>query len=247
MGAAAAGTAWALPIISTFNTGAAAASVACSPAGTYVVDWSTFPNTSPSSGVTALTRNLANYPVNIATLGGTTMQFAWEDSTSALVFAGAQNPPGGTGIRPSTSWAGFTGLFSLFKDNALTDDTATLVMNFDRIIRTLTFTIVDIDYAANDFRDRVRIRPRLGATPVSATIAAVNGNPSFDFDTAATGTDVQVTGDASSASNESRGSLTVTVAGPLDSLRLSYVSRDSGVNPSGDQFIGLSDISWQCI
>ena len=94
LGAAAAGAVWVAPAIDSFVTEAAAASLNCSPAGTYTVDWTTFANGAPGAG-------LGFYPWNVATLGGSTLTFSWADNTSSILFTGG-SAPFPTGARPAS-------------------------------------------------------------------------------------------------------------------------------------------------
>lgn len=248
IGAGVAGAAWITPSLDRIATPAAAASLNCTPAGTYTVNWASFANGAPGAAT-------GFYPWTVATLGGTSLVFSWLNSTAYLDWTTTTPAPGPTGARPTQQTGNTTGIFTILKNGAPYQDLTTLRMAFSHNVRNLAFTILDIDYSnTTPFIDQVQLRAFLNGSAVLATYTPSGGtgafgcigatllNPSGSTTSSALTT---YTGTAPVGNTCTRGNLAVSVAGPVDRFDLGYLSNWNGT--AGTQQISLSNITWRCV
>jgi hypothetical protein len=118
-------------------------------------------------------------------------------------------------------------------------ETNTITFTFGRAITKLRFVAADLDYAANNYRDRVTVTgtDALGgaSTPVAAATIAANVTAAANV---ATATTVASCGDASAACNA-----TFDFSTPVKVVTLVYSNFNVTGNPT-EQYIGISNLDF---
>jgi uncharacterized repeat protein (TIGR01451 family) len=133
-------------------------------------------------------------------------------------------------------------------------------LTFATTVRDLTFTIHDIDYTVNQFRDWVHIvgvGPSGNYVPALVTpfsMANVSGpftNASSSVKLGPQGAPVavavdQATGVSVSANNSTTGNITISFAQPVSSVQFRYGNYplQAGETATGQQFTAISTVSW---
>lgn len=238
---------WAAPVIESLSAPAAAASVACSPAGTYTLTWASYSGTTPTA--------LNQYPWTTTNIGtsGTAIKFSWSGTTTHLIFSGAAAPDVNTGVQPTYQTGRQTGVFNIFRNGAAQGENTTLTLEFTKKVRNLSFSLLDIDDASN-FIDVVTVSAFNGGVATSGVYTPTGGGtgcggnttPSMTPAAAQTGTGpFTFTGTNGSADNCARGNLSVSVAGPVDQFVLVY---GNNLSPNATtQHISISNIQFSCV
>jgi len=112
---------------------------------------------------------------------------------------------------------------------------ATITVTLPRAFDGVQFTIFDVDYAANQFTDRVVVTGSNGGSSVTPTLS--NGNVNYVSGNTAIG-------DGASDSDSSAGNLVVTFTGKVDTIVITYGNHSTAPNNPGQQGIALHDISF---
>jgi VCBS repeat-containing protein len=125
--------------------------------------------------------------------------------------------------------------------NLTTQTSAELSFGFSDPVDNLGFTLLDFDSsqaASPDWQDQVTITGTNGGVPVSYTVIATNGIVD------ATGGTYYGTGDAANA--DANANFYIQFDGPVDSVSIDYdYGPDVTVTNGSNQFIGISDLTWQ--
>ena len=189
------------------------------PAGSSLFDWDT--NAWPLSSFAN------NYALaNIGTIGFT------------IVSSGAWT---GSPVTNNSNNGGLAGTQdSLFEslDFANPSETATTTITLPTAVPGVQFRVFDIDYAANDFADRLTVTGSFNGTPVTPTLT--NGISNYVLGNSAYG-------DAASDPTSGNGNVVVTFSQPVDTITIEYGNHSSvpvpATNPDG-QAISIWDITF---
>lgn len=125
-------------------------------------------------------------------------------------------------------------LFELLDFNTR-DETATTVITLPTAVPGVQFRVFDIDYAANDFADKLTVTGTFNGAPVTPTLTngVVNyviGNTAF--------------GDGASGGTSGDGNVVVTFSSPVDTIVILYGNHNTApANPDG-QAISIWDITF---
>tara|TARA_B100002049_G_C16072244_1_gene373375 strand:+ start:167 stop:1345 length:1179 start_codon:yes stop_codon:yes gene_type:complete len=112
-------------------------------------------------------------------------------------------------------------------------NSATITITLPRGFEGVQFTLFDVDYAPNQFADRVTVTGTLSGN--SVTPALTNGNANYVSGNTAIG-------DFASDSDSGMGNVVVTFAGKVDRITISYGNHSTAPANPGQQGIGLHDI-----
>lgn len=114
-------------------------------------------------------------------------------------------------------------------------ETATTVITLPTAVPGAQFTVFDIDYAANDFADKLTVTGSFQGTPVSPVLT--NGTSNYVIGNSAFG-------DAGSAGDSGAGNVVVTFNAPVDTITIIYGNHSTApANPDG-QAIAIYDITF---
>ena len=113
-------------------------------------------------------------------------------------------------------------------------DLITMTLNFNQPVTKLSLTITDIDKVATEWVDEVEVLP-VGFTAVKAGQRHRYRNPGDRFRS-------QVNGDISSAA----GDVTLTWAGPVTQVQITYFATDPKNDSDIGQHIGVGKIGFTC-
>lgn len=240
-GACAASTAQAAcPAANQYNFGFGAQPVAAlNYADTY-----TYTATSTALGTAAFTVGFTPNGINAATTIGTLPEI------SAEVNGGT----GGNALIMGGTWPGRTA--------DIMSNTRVLVttFTFPTPVRDVTFTVFDIDWGNNSFRDWIRFVGVDGAATYVPTLTTPFGQANGAGPYAATGSSVKLgpqpaplavaapeaIGMSANANTTNGGNITVSFAQPVRSVQVRYANYafQTGENTTGQQFYGVSGVSW---
>lgn len=230
------GAAWSVPTISMVAAAPAFAASPCDPQ-TYRIDWGTTPYTPPGSltanpnvGTAVVAGSAGGQSMNVtfaSTLGGTATRY---DSNltvlSTLNIGGLGANERGLAVRSTNT--------SLVNANR-----QTITVTFGRAVSALSFTVVDIDLAAN-FADRVSFSPLPTRYTRAATVAGV-GN--FGLETTTNDGAFRYTGPSGGIDDTSAaGNVTIAYDGGPSFTSFQLIYWNAG-NP-GPQGILLSDFTF---
>lgn len=112
---------------------------------------------------------------------------------------------------------------------------ATVTISLPRSFRGVQFTLFDVDFAANQFADRVTVTGFNGSTAVAPVLTNSNSN----YVTGNT-----AIGDGASDNDSPAGNVVVTFTEPVDRIVVSYGNHTSAPSDPGQQGIGLHDIAY---
>lgn len=110
---------------------------------------------------------------------------------------------------------------------------ASAVMSLPVAVAGAQFTILDIDYFAGQFADRIKISGSLNGMPVTPVLT--NGTSNFVIGN-------QAFGDALSGNTSSDGNVVVTFPSPIDTITIEYGNYSAGPSDPGGQAIAIHDI-----
>lgn len=228
--------AWVAPAVQTLSAPAAMASVqpGCVVAGTVTWNGGSFANATPGA--------IGNYPWTAGTFGSTTMTIDLVGTATSRSHV--QTGAGLTGVHNNfDTFGGTTSQFELDKNGAASGESLILRITFNRSIKNLSLTILDVDAAAT-YIDRVIVAAFLDGAAVNGTYTPVlptQMTPSTASTNVATAT---YTGVSTVAPGSTQGNLTVSIPGPLDRIDIDY--RNVLASTAGRQAIGISNMSWTC-
>lgn len=121
-----------------------------------------------------------------------------------------------------------------YLDFARRSETATTTITLPTAVPGAQFRVFDIDYAANDFADKLTVTGSFNGSPVTPTLT--NGVSNYVIGNTAYG-------DAASAGTSSDGNVVVTFASPVDTITVVYGNHTTApVNPDG-QAIAIWDVT----
>lgn len=134
----------------------------------------------------------------------------------------------------------------------------TMTMTFAQAVRDVTFTVQDVDYTLNQFRDWIQVTGSTAGTPLVTTswgtsnasgAAKSNTNSSVLLGTSTSPIAVAASdaaGISASDNNSDGGNITVSFAQPVTSVTLRYGNYpyQSGENTTGQQAMGISGVSY---
>lgn len=126
---------------------------------------------------------------------------------------------------------------SLFQslDFATREQTATTVITLPTAVPGAQFRVFDIDYAANDFADKLTVTGTFNGSPVTPTLT--NGVANYVIGNVAIG-------DAASGTTSGDGNVVVTFSSPVDTITIVYGNHTTApANPDG-QAISIWDITF---
>ena len=122
-----------------------------------------------------------------------------------------------------------------YLDFTTRDETATTVIKLGTVVPGLQFTIFDIDYAANDFSDKLTV---VGSWQGSTVLPILtNGTANYVISNTAIG-------DALSGNSEGNGNVVVTFQQPVDTITLVYGNHATAPAVPDGQAIGIHDITF---
>jgi uncharacterized repeat protein (TIGR01451 family) len=209
--------------------------LACS-SGTTNFDWDTPANTwtagSLNNSYTVTNLGTINYA--ITTTGG-----AWVNNATY----GGLAP-----FRQNIDTYGLGGQFTLQQwiDFTTNTQTATTTISLrtagpspvPAAVPGLQFSILDVDFNATGFTDRIVVTGTFNGAPVTANLATHNATPSYTI------TGNTAVGNATSAATSQNGRVWVTFSSPVDTVTVTYGNgAGAPANPSG-QAIDFHDITF---
>tara|TARA_R110000772_G_scaffold132731_2_gene241224 strand:+ start:2734 stop:4812 length:2079 start_codon:yes stop_codon:yes gene_type:complete len=112
---------------------------------------------------------------------------------------------------------------------------ATTILTLPTAVPSLQFTVFDIDFAANDFADKMTVTGSFNGAAVMPTLT--NGVVNYVVGNVAIG-------DGGSNSNSANGNVVVTFSSPVDTITIEYGNASTApANPDG-QAISIHDINF---
>lgn len=183
-----------------------------------------------------------------------------QNGLSSTVAGGVTLPAIGTLVTGASGAQTLTlgGIFS-GRTTSLAGTTriVTLTYTFAEAVRDVSFTLYDIDFAANQFRDWIQVTGSAGSPAMSSPPGNGNGTSAartatgstVAFGTLSTPISLTVTqagGTAASGNNSDEGNVDVSFAAPVTSVTLRYGNYPytTGENTTGQQAIGISGVSY---
>ncbi len=122
-----------------------------------------------------------------------------------------------------------------FLDFANQSQTATTVLTLPTAVPGLQFTVFDIDFAANDFADKLTVVGSLNGTTVLPTLT--NGVANYVVGNVAIG-------DAGSGGTSGDGNVVVTFLAPVDTITIIYGNHTTAPAVPDGQAIAIHDINF---
>jgi hypothetical protein len=232
--------AWSVPVISVATAAPAFAASPCSDTYSYLLDWGVTPYVAPSA--TSVNKGVATVPASAG--GGPGAQSI--TVTLQSTFQGtATTYDGNLTVLATTGIGGLVpsqrGVAVRSTTNGGIANTQTVTITFGRAVSNLSFSVVDIDRAAN-FNDRVSFSPLPSSYTRAATVGGV-GALSATETSASTGA-FRYTGSVNTGLDDTSpdGVVTINYAGgpAFTTFQLIYWS---SLAP-GPQGILLSDFSF---
>lgn len=193
------------------------------PRGSTLFDWDT---RSWAAGSLSNSYTLANVG---------TVDFAIS-STGAWV-----NDPAFGGQSPSLSTANSGGLavaensLHQYLDFSTIYQTATTTITLSSAVAGAQFTVFDIDYAPNDFADKLTVTGSYQGSAVMPTLT--NGTANYIVGNSAVG-------DATSGNNSGAANVVVTFTQPVDTITIVYGNANTAPADPDGQAIGIHDITF---
>lgn len=204
--------AWSVPVVVTAAAAPMAAASQCVPAS---INWN-------DSAV-------GSRPTTLAVPGVTPALTA----TFGIVYSAGSTPSGTSGTVVAGPQGGSTDRYYRVEFlNPDRNDTATVTISFERAVRDVKFTILDIDAAQPGFRDSVAVlTPGFIATPGSRVVGTGSVADPFRMNTPYANIDP----------TSANGNLGLAWAGPLTSVSFRYFQPNVAAN-SANMVVGISGI-----
>jgi len=114
-------------------------------------------------------------------------------------------------------------------------ETATTTITLPTAVPGVQFRVFDIDYAANDFADRLTVTGSFNGTPVTPTLT--NGVSNYVIGNTAYG-------DGASAGNSGDGNVVVTFSQPVDRIVIVYGNHSTAPADPDGQAIAIWDVTF---
>lgn len=193
------------------------------PRGSSVFDWDTrsWPAGSLSQSYTLT--NVGTLDFSISSTGTWVNDPAFGGQTPVL---GTAN----TGGLPTAELS-----LSQYLDFANINQTATTVLTLDTAVPGVQFTVFDVDFAANDFADKMTVIGTYRGATVYPTLT--NGLVNYVIGNTAIG-------DSGSSGTQSNGNVVVTFTQPVDSITIVYGNHTTAPSVPDGQAISIHDITF---
>lgn len=235
--------------------GATAARADCDAANRYVFSFANQSAATLSYGTTySYTARNGNGATQTVTMALT------QNGLSSTVAGGVTLPAIGTLVTGSSLAQTLTigGIFS-GRTTSLTGTTriVTLTYTFAEPVRDVAFTLYDVDFASNQFRDWIQVTGSAGTPEMASPPGNGNGataprtatGSTVVFGAASTPVSVtatQAAGTTAAGNNSDEGTINVSFAAPVTSVTLRYGNYPyvTGENTTGQQAIGISGVSY---
>jgi uncharacterized repeat protein (TIGR01451 family) len=243
--------------------GAQPAKAACDAANRYTLDWDAQATGTISKAVT--TNFAANNPLGASQTIGVSFG---GDTADISTVTGITTPYIGvvnTGGLPSATTKTLS-IGTIFQTHATDIDSNTDVVSvtfsFAAPVRDVTFTVLDIDYTANQFSDWIKISGSFGSSTYVPAITGAYGNNNSAAPGLATTPSVtwigpataygfalvsgQIFGDGASSATQDYGNVTASFAQPVTAVTLRYANGPGQITTGavGQQMISIHDISF---
>lgn len=125
----------------------------------------------------------------------------------------------------------------ILKKKSPVDDQTTHTIHFTQPAHGLSFSLIDVDYLAGDFRDQVVVDAYYGGV-----VYPLNSN---DF---VLGTVVEYLGDnrfsGTASTSGTQGNVDLVFPGPVDSVQIKYSNDEASAFPNSDQFLLIGDVTF---
>lgn len=186
------------------------------PAGTTLLDWNSQSWTSGSSTGSATVANIGTVNFAVTTQG-----------TYNAPLALTSNNTGGFGGTQ----------LSLFQSIEYTNinQTTTTTVTLPTAVPGVQFTVFDIDYAVNDFADKLTVTGTFNGSPVTPTLT--NGRVNYISGSAAIG-------DGGSGATSADGNVVVTFSAPVDIITIVYGNHTTAPADPDGQAISIYDFNF---
>lgn len=185
------------------------------PNGTTLLDWNAQSWTSGSSTGTATVANIGTIGFNVTTQGTFTVPLELN----------------------ATITGGTVGQNSLYQNVEYTTrtQTTTTVVTLPTAVPGTQFTIFDVDYAANDFADKMTITGSYNGA--SVTPALTNGITNYVFGNVAIG-------DVTATDTTNQGTVIATFSSPVDTITIVYGNHTTAPADPDGQAIAINDFTF---
>jgi len=185
------------------------------PNGTTLLDWNAQSWTSGSSTGTATVANIGTIGFNVTTQGTFTVPLELN----------------------ATITGGTVGQNSLYQNVEYTTrtQTTTTVVTLPIAVPGTHFTIFDVDYAANDFADKIAITGSYNGA--SVTPALTNGITNYVFGNVAIG-------DVTATDTTNQGTVIATFSSPVDTITIVYGNHTTAPADPDGQAIAINDFTF---
>jgi uncharacterized repeat protein (TIGR01451 family) len=185
------------------------------PNGTTLLDWNAQSWTSGSSTGTATVVNIGTIGFNVTTTGTFTIPLQLN----------------------ATITGGTTGQNSLYQNVEYTNrtQTTTTVVTLPTAVPGTQFTIFDVDYAVNDFADKMTIIGSYNGSSVTPTLT--NGITNYVFGNVAIG-------DSTAADTTNQGTVIATFSAPVDTITIIYGNHTTAPADPDGQAIAINDFTF---
>ena len=185
------------------------------PNGTTLLDWNAQSWTSGSSTGTATVANIGTIGFNVTTQGTFTIPLQLN----------------------ATITGGIPGQNSLYQNVEYTTrtQTTTTVVTLPTAVPGTQFTIFDVDYAPNDFADKMTITGSYNGSSVTPTLT--NGITNYVFGNVAIG-------DVTASDTTSQGTVVATFASPVDTITIVYGNHTTAPADPDGQAIAINDFTF---
>lgn len=185
------------------------------PNGTTLLDWNAQSWTSGSSTGTATVANIGIIGFNVTTQGTFTVPLELN----------------------ATITGGTVGQNSLYQNVEYTTrtQTTTTVVTLPTAVPGTQFTIFDVDYAPNDFADKMTITGTYNGSPVTPTLT--NGITNYVFGNVAIG-------DVTASDTTNQGTVVATFASPVDTITIVYGNHTTAPADPDGQAIAINDFTF---
>jgi uncharacterized repeat protein (TIGR01451 family) len=186
------------------------------PAGTTLLDWNSQSWTSGSSTGSATVANIGTVNFAVSTQGTYSAPLALTSSNTGG-FGGTQ--------------------LSLFQSIEYTNisQTTTTTVTLPTAVPGVQFTVFDVDYALNDFADKLTVTGTFNGSPVAATLT--NGRVNYISGAAAIG-------DGASGATSADGNVVVTFSAPVDTITIVYGNHTTAPADPDGQAISIYDFNF---
>ncbi|MVZ96268.1 DUF11 domain-containing protein [Sphingorhabdus sp. IMCC26285] len=185
------------------------------PNGTTLLDWNAQSWTSGSPTGTANVANIGTIGFNVTTQGTFTIPLQLN----------------------ATITGGTTGQNSLYQNVEYTSrtQTTTTVVTLPTAVPGTQFTIFDVDYAPNDFADKMTITGSYNGASVTPTLT--NGITNYVFGNVAIG-------DVTASDTTNQGTVVATFSSPVDTITIVYGNHTTAPADPDGQAIAINDFTF---